>query len=317
MSRLRGVGGHHGSVWTPTCRAPYSPRVTSPQGPRPAAPQLPYPGPPRQPASRRRLRGLKSKATGWGRKVWAGLVAVAVVLGGVGGFLAWALPRGDDSRDPVPPTPSAGDAKPITIDVSRWGGPSYFLNKSPAEVTPPPTDAFASRDEWLQENGGVDAGQTYVNIVVQGSSQLAVVLTGLDVEVLRRRPPPRGIWIGPSGSSGLDRRLFTINLDAPRPAARFVDNPVTPRSEPSIDFPYSVSDTDPEVFVLIASSRRCDCLWRARLRWSSGGRSGAIRIDENGKPFRTVSTRQAVDYGVRNGRIYRIPPPPPGSVPTP
>jgi hypothetical protein len=53
------------------------------------------------------------------------------------------------------------------------------------------------------------------------------------------------------------------------------------------DFPYKVSESDPEVFFVTAHTSGHDVRWYLELDWSSGSRSGTVRIDDHGKPFRT------------------------------
>ena len=50
-------------------------------------------------------------------------------------------------------------------------------------------------------------------------------------------------------------------------------------SDPAIDFPYRVSQTDPEVLNIAASTSKCDCSWRARLHWVCEGLLGYLPLD--------------------------------------
>ncbi|WP_315904099.1 helix-turn-helix transcriptional regulator [Streptomyces sp. CBG31] len=73
---------------------------------------------------------------------------------------------------------------------------------------------------------------------------------------------------------------------------------------PAVSFPYRVSASDPEVLLVTARAARCDCDWVAELRWSGGGRSGTVRIDDGGRPFRTSGApgRPVHDYDHGAGR---------------
>ncbi|CAM5260401.1 Helix-turn-helix domain-containing protein OS=Streptomyces tendae OX=1932 GN=GUR47_06805 PE=4 SV=1 [Streptomyces tendae] len=51
--------------------------------------------------------------------------------------------------------------------------------------------------------------------------------------------------------------------------------------------PYRVSAKDPEVLLVTAGTSSCDCRWYLELDWSSQGRTGTVRIDDDGRPFRT------------------------------
>ena len=52
--------------------------------------------------------------------------------------------------------------------------------------------------------------------------------------------------------------------------------------------PYRVSAEDPEVLLIDARTRNCACSWYLELDWSSQGRTGTVRIDDHGRPFRTT-----------------------------
>jgi hypothetical protein len=75
--------------------------------------------------------------------------------------------------------------------------------------------------------------------------------------------------------------------------------------EPAIDFPYTLSQTDPEVLNIAASTVNCDCSWRARLHWIYQGKPGVTVIDAHGLPFRTVSGSRSTTYYVSDGRFVK------------
>jgi hypothetical protein len=58
-----------------------------------------------------------------------------------------------------------------------------------------------------------------------------------------------------------------------------------------VEFPYRVSAADPEVLLVTATTQTYDCDWYLELDWSSQGRTGTVRIDDHGRPFRTTSTK--------------------------
>ena len=59
-----------------------------------------------------------------------------------------------------------------------------------------------------------------------------------------------------------------------------------------------MSESDPEVFYILADARAHDVRWYLELDWSSGDRKGTVRIDDQGRPFRTSGNagRPAYDY---------------------
>jgi hypothetical protein len=73
--------------------------------------------------------------------------------------------------------------------------------------------------------------------------------------------------------------------------------------------PYRVSARDPEVLLVNARTVGCDCRWYLELDWSSQGRSGTVRIDDGGRPFRTSGIaglpRYVYDTSARQWKPYR------------
>ncbi len=87
---------------------------------------------------------------------------------------------------------------------------------------------------------------------------------------------------------GVSTRYFTVDLDEGRPDA-----------EPGADqrdFPYKVSESDPEVLYVTASTDAHDVDWYLELEWSSGDRRGTLRVDDRGRPFRTSGAEGRPTY---------------------
>lgn len=176
--------------------------------------------------------------------------------------------------------------------VWKYGcGHTYLVGGPPAAVPPPPAEADA--ESWATALGAVHAGETGVRITLQGTDERAVVLEALRIRVVQRREPAEGrVHRMSSGCGGaLTPRMFDVDLDVARPVARSVPGNDTGEPIPAVSFPYRVSASDPEVFLVTGRAARCDCDWVAELRWNSGGRSGTVRIDDDGRPFRTSGAR--------------------------
>lgn len=181
---------------------------------------------------------------------------------------------------------------------------SYLVDRAPAAVPPPPAEADAAA--WAEALGAVHAGETGVRITLQGRDERAVVLEALRIRVVERRAPANGrVYRMSSGCGGaLTPRMFDVDLDVPRPVARSVPGNDSGEPVEAVAFPYRVSASDPEVLLVTGRTVRCDCDWFAELAWSSGGRSGTVRIDDGGRPFRTsgVRGRSVHDYDTGAGR---------------
>ncbi|MFD8007420.1 helix-turn-helix domain-containing protein [Streptomyces mirabilis] len=181
----------------------------------------------------------------------------------------------------------------VAADPYKWEGPCsqhYLVNRKAEQVPPPPNESDARG--WVTALGGVAGQEQMLALTVQGSGKATVVLEGLHVRVVGKDAPLA--WndyaMGVGCGGGVETKSFAVDLDAGRPVT-------TPKAGQR-DFPYKVSESDPEVFYVFADARAHDVSWYLELDWSSGARSGTVRIDDNGKPFRTSGNvgRPAYDY---------------------
>jgi hypothetical protein len=166
----------------------------------------------------------------------------------------------------------------------------YFLvDVKPQYVSPPPGEQDAPG--WVASLGAVPADEQLVALTLQGRSKETVVLEALHVRVVRSEAPlPWTRYATGVGCGGnVDTKSFAVDLDAGRPAA-------APHAGQR-DFPYKVSETDPEVFYVKARTRAHAVSWYLELVWSSGGRRGVERIDAGGgRPFRTSASAGRATY---------------------
>ncbi|MFE3605947.1 helix-turn-helix domain-containing protein [Streptomyces goshikiensis] len=198
---------------------------------------------------------------------------------------------GPASRSASAPGAPSGDGAvsgtpvKVTTQPYTWESPCgqhYLIDKPPSEVGPPPLERDAPA--WVAASRAVSAGEQYVTLTLQGSGKETVVLDGLTVRTVGKHAPlPWNDYAmgypGVGCGAGVPTRSFTVALDAARPAV--VPAPDQP------DFPFKVSESEPEVFYVKADASAYDVSWYLELSWSSGSRHGTLTIDHNGKPFRT------------------------------
>ncbi|WP_406221173.1 helix-turn-helix domain-containing protein [Streptomyces canus] len=186
-----------------------------------------------------------------------------------------------------------------TVNSHIWNagcGHDYVIDKPPAQVPPPPTAQDAAN--WAGTLGAIHGRQTMVQISVQGRNSTAVVLEDLRVRVVSRGTPAKGnSYAMDQGCGGaLTPRYFSVDLDKDRPIAHSQSGNDGENVIPAVRMPYRVSSEDPEVLLVTAETEGCDCGWYLELDWSSQGRTGTVRVDDNGRPFRTTAIKGLPRY---------------------
>ncbi|MFD6884976.1 helix-turn-helix domain-containing protein [Streptomyces sp. NPDC059957] len=195
----------------------------------------------------------------------------------------------------------ASPAAPFTVNVlpDNWDSPCdqwFALDKEPGAVPPPP--AGQATEGWARALHAVPAGHLRMQLTVQGTEGKAAVLHALYVHVVSGRKAPgwNAYTMGSGCGGALVPASFAVDLDAASPRARPVPGKEGERSTASTDFPYKVSATDPQVLNIDAATLGQDVSWYLELAWSSGDRKGTTRIDDHGRPFRTVALNSGHSY---------------------
>ncbi|MFK0172235.1 helix-turn-helix domain-containing protein [Streptomyces sp. NPDC090306] len=187
---------------------------------------------------------------------------------------------------------------PVTAVVSgyTWDSPCsqhYLIDQEPGRVPPPPSEQLAPA--WAAALGGVSAGGQRVAVTLQGTGSATVVLESMRVRVVSSSAPLA--WndyaMGDGCGGGVDTAGFKVDLDSAQPA-------VVPGKGQG-DFPYKVSESDPEVFYVNAATAAHDVSWYLELNWSSGARHGTLRLDDSGSPFRSSANTGRPTYVYPNG----------------
>ncbi|MET9786708.1 transcriptional regulator [Streptomyces canus] len=166
----------------------------------------------------------------------------------------------------------------------------FLVDSDPEQVGPPATEENAPR--WSAAYGAVASGEQRVALTVQGTGEDTVVLNSLHVRVLAKGAPLA--WndysMGVGCGGGVGTKSFDVDLDDGSPTVTVKNG--------QRDFPYKVSESDPEVFYVTAHTKAHDVRWDLSLDWTSGDRSGTVHLDNAGRPFRTSADagRPGYDY---------------------
>ncbi|MGW6355846.1 helix-turn-helix domain-containing protein [Streptomyces sp. NPDC055092] len=202
----------------------------------------------------------------------------------------------------TPSAPAAGEGTGTLLTVATtpyvYESPCsqhFLIDRPPAEVPPPPLEQDAPN--WVGVLGAVASGEQLIKLTVQGTGSDTVVLEDLDVRVMKSGAPlawnDYSMGVGCGGNVGT--KSFGVDLDAPRP--------VSAPKNGQRDFPYKVSESDPEVFYIKANTKAHDVSWVLELKWSSGSRHGVLKVDDQGRAFRTSADvgRPGYDYPIGAG----------------
>ena len=229
------------------------------------------------------------RESGTRARKWLLGIVVAAVAAVITSYVTGGITSGvDRARGLVEDEPA-----PLTADVSRpfKRGSGHFVFTRPlgaVKALPLPTGELGDLEvwgAWAREHGGLESDKTGVEVVVTGTTPQPVALDRnhrrrrrtsaraprRQRRAVRRRPGDRAPLPGQPRRGPADGLVRGVRGGAP-----------------AVDFPYRVSDTELEVFHIVAYTSGCDCLWRANLQWSYRGKSGITVIDDDGKPFRTV-----------------------------
>ncbi|MFI6704224.1 helix-turn-helix domain-containing protein [Streptomyces sp. NPDC050509] len=207
--------------------------------------------------------------------------------------------KGGGERGAAEP-PGDSDVVPLNIATRPYVyddpcSQHFLVDSEPEHVGPPAGEPDAPR--WAAVYGAVSSGEQRVALTVQGSGRDTVVLNELHVRVVSKGAPLA--WndysMGVGCGGGVGTKSFDIDLDNGSPTVTVKNG--------QRDFPYQVSESDPEVFYITARARAHDVRWELSLNWSSGSRRGTVRIDNDGTPFRTSADagRPGYDYPLGGG----------------
>ncbi|MDQ0405487.1 helix-turn-helix transcriptional regulator [Streptomyces sp. NPDC000349] len=202
-----------------------------------------------------------------------------------------ASPSRPGTASPSGEAPANGLALTVSTTPYYWDVPcdhAFLVDRSPKNVPKPPPQQDAVG--WATPLNAVSANRQMTVLTVQGTGPETVVLEDLHVRVVDTGPAlDWNQYVMGNGCGGqVNVTAFDVSLDLGTPLATPIGG--------QRDFPYSVSESDPEVFHVNAHTSGQNVSWYLELEWSSGGRHGTTRVDDHGKPFRTSASRDSSYY---------------------
>ncbi|CAL9498897.1 helix-turn-helix domain-containing protein [Streptomyces sp. enrichment culture] len=202
-----------------------------------------------------------------------------------------ASPTRTGGATPSRQAPPTGTPFTVATNPYYWYLPcdhAFLVDRSPENVPKPPPQQGAVG--WAAPLKAVSANRQEVVLTVQGTGPETVILEDLHVRVVSSGPAlDWNQYVMGNGCGGeVDTKSFDVSLDLGTPTATPIGG--------QRDFPYSVSESDAEVFHVTAHTSGQDVRWYLELEWSSGGRHEVTRVDDHGRPFRTSASRDASYY---------------------
>lgn len=238
-------------------------------------------------------------------------MAVLLSVVSIGVAIATAQQDGDAEQT------RGSAAEPFSIGaVRQWDHActvNWFMPVSQGEFDFAPADG-APWTENPDTERGFPASPSWVTFNLQGLSEVDVTILSIKVEVTKRRPAPVGVVLdAPCGDAG-PYQWLEAHLDE-EPARtytagdtqdRLTDDPSSLDMAP-VRFPYVISSSQSERYLVSAWTVDCDCDWHIVVEWESLGRQGEHVIDDSGRPFRTVGLARAASECLPRGECTAVP----------
>jgi hypothetical protein len=236
----------------------------------------------------------------------AAAVGWVVVGAVVGGLVTWAVSYfmpgvyRHVTRRPSLHVHIEADRSVIWAGAPPWV--TYgFMIESPDGLGEPPSSFCPDWWAWARALGAVDANETEVQLTFTAATDTTVVIDAFTARVAKRADPlPWTLVQCTTGGADLTKRGVQIDLDSfDPPTTHFVDREhEIVRGAPTI----SVGPGEAEMFHVRARARSSYVEWTAEARLIVNGKRQVVRIDDNGKPFRTCSSNGRPERWWTGGR---------------
>ncbi|MGH6745832.1 hypothetical protein [Novosphingobium sp.] len=153
----------------------------------------------------------------------------------------------------------------------------------------PGTDGLKVR-AWLLDQGGVDAGESNLRMIVRGIGRNTTLLTGMEARVLSRYPVFDGTLVQSPSAGAVEVIAVSFDLDAPRPVARFFDEESGHFRDPYFaDNVVTITPGEIVVFNVKALAKEATYNWVLDIGIQYDGKEQTLTVDRGGTPFRTTA----------------------------
>jgi hypothetical protein len=210
-----------------------------------------------------------------------GVLAVAVLTTIVGWGATQAVSALQDSiRDPLSWTVETNPAL-----IGAFAGVPIDLTL-PAGAQPPtgPGRGCSSFHPWARQQGGVDAGITRLQIVLEGKTSGQLLISDARAIVVGKQSATAGVNVSCPPAGEADLRALSIDLDSPNTRAQY-------ESSTNRKFGFTLGQGEIETFIVTATAKDAEYFWFLEITIVDGGESQTIRVSDDGEPFKTSTPR--------------------------
>lgn len=221
--------------------------------------------PPAPQSAARRFRG----------RIWAAIAALGV-LGSVGAYLTDLVL--ESAKDRL--------TEPIAVDVRDTTPSPNYLFAAAVRPEDAPVAHDSGQDafrEWAAAQQGIPYQDAGFELILRGRDPEPVVVQEIRVVVTDRSTAPADTWVNAWDGCGaaVPVRLLTVDLATQPPKVDLYVDGV-----PSNDAVFRITEAEVEVFDVEVSAGAGVISYVFEVHYSSAGRDGSIRVDDEGTPFR-------------------------------
>lgn len=218
----------------------------------------------------------------WWRKILT--LPRVVGLAALGAFATWGIPAGigyinERFVDPSPVSIS------VETNPNRIGGfsdlPIDLVLPADSRPSTGPGPGCSGFRDWARKNGGIDAGETRIQVVVKNKKKGDLLISDARAVVDRRTSPVKGIGISCPTAGEAKMRSLIINLDEPDARAHYTGGKQS-------SFGFSLKEGEVETFLITAQAKSEIYDWHIELTVVANQRSQTSRVDDHGQNFRTA-----------------------------